>query len=551
MTNRDRVKQLIVSTPQGVAGSLTKEAQHVFNYTGKDQASEVSLTMPLRQQSYSTALMLPVFAMNLPEGHLLQYITKKLAKVGKVDDMKLLEATGAHQIGRLRFHLPGENGTLLGPQIGLQRLIKDEHSEELFKYLLNSYFDVAVAGVQPKVLLPDADRLSKAWPRSVPSPELIVKTSGEHPELTQNEYLCMDAARRAGIEVPNFWLSDNGQLFIIERFDLKDGRALGFEDMPVLMGKIRDQYGSYKYEGSYEQIAKAIRLHCPDADSLQRYYEYVALSVMARNGDAHLKNFGVLYDHPHSESEPPRLAPLFDVCTTTIYEFVNREGLSLADREMALKMAKSRLYPTREELLNFGRVYCNVGYPADVLDRITEGMLASLKANKDRMNREMAGKLSKEWDGGMRSMSPSMSYPSRPSLTPPRQRAQRAVASPVPDERSAVSRYRKERLARAQRVFDQALGTFMRANPRAGKEIESHALRTGESLALSAQHALFSHGNQDTKELLLRNHYAAAPLIRAHDELMRVQRLGNVEPPTPAVTPPSPAIEDDTPAPSP
>ena len=36
---------------------------------------------------------------------------------------------------------------------------------------------------------------------------------------------------------------------------------------------------------------------------------------MVRNGDAHLKNFGVLYRSCNEK----RLAPMFDVVTTSIY----------------------------------------------------------------------------------------------------------------------------------------------------------------------------------------------------------------------------------------
>jgi serine/threonine protein kinase HipA of HipAB toxin-antitoxin module len=37
----------------------------------------------------------------------------------------------------------------------------------------------------------------------------------------------------------------------------------------------------------------------PRTDSdLRRLFEYVAFTVMVRNGDGHLKNFGLLYEHP-------------------------------------------------------------------------------------------------------------------------------------------------------------------------------------------------------------------------------------------------------------
>jgi serine/threonine-protein kinase HipA len=48
-------------------------------------------------------------------------------------------------------------------------------------------------------------------------------------------------------------------------------------------------------------------LRLPEAD-LQRFFEQVAFTVMASNGDGHLKNYGVLYKN----LSDVRLAPMFD-----------------------------------------------------------------------------------------------------------------------------------------------------------------------------------------------------------------------------------------------
>ena len=48
----------------------------------------------------------------------------------------------------------------------------------------------------------------------------------------------------------------------------------------------------------------------------EQFFTTLVLSVMLRNGDAHLKNFGVVYPTPHGTVE---LAPVYDVVTTTVY----------------------------------------------------------------------------------------------------------------------------------------------------------------------------------------------------------------------------------------
>lgn len=62
---------------------------------------------------------------------------------------------------------------------------------------------------------------------------------------------------------------------------------------------------------------------------------------MVRNGDAHLKNFGLLYEDPFSVTRPV-LAPVFDVVTTTVYPHTSQRGATLVDRTLALKLAKEK-----------------------------------------------------------------------------------------------------------------------------------------------------------------------------------------------------------------
>jgi serine/threonine-protein kinase HipA len=398
-----KIKQIVVTTPQGESGVLDKESRFVFNYGSGDRAREVSLTMPIRAESYASGALLTPFAMNKPEGWLYRQIVERMAKHEQVDDMRLLAIVGSNQIGRLSYTLPGESRTPTRAQIGLQALLKREPTKELFDFLVDVYFESGISGVQPKVLMPDADKLpdSKA---TVIQPDLIVKSGGgEFPHLTENEFLCMDAARRAGIAVPKFWLSDDGGLFVMERFDLGNDQRLGFEDMSVLMDKAPDPQGHYKYQGSYENIVRVIRAYCRGGEGLassQRFFEYLALCVMVRNGDAHLKNFGLLYEHPAAAGSPT-LAPLYDVVTTTVYAYRDyRSERTLVDRTLALKLNKEKRYPTRQQLLKFGADVCHVRDPQQVIERIATAMSETTAANSERIDREFLRQLTSEWDGG-------------------------------------------------------------------------------------------------------------------------------------------------------
>jgi len=290
--------------------------------------------------------------------------------------------------------------------MGKGELLTQPSSARLFEFLLDAYLESGISGVQPKVMIPDADKLSER--ATIIHSDLIVKASGEdYPHLAVNEFLCMSAAKSAGIQVPPFWLSDDGSLFVMERFDLHEGRQLGFEDMAVLMNKTSKK--DEKYQSSYESVAKAINLYCKDEqrlDSLYGLFEYVALSVMVRNGDAHLKNFGLLYDHPASDMSPT-LSPLYDVVTTSAYDLISNTSKGVVvGRTMALKMNGVRNYPTRKELLAFGQM-CSVKKPEQVIERIADAMQSTLRQHSNRAQAPFFNRIKREWDAGRMSVEPS------------------------------------------------------------------------------------------------------------------------------------------------
>lgn len=408
-----KIKTLQVSTPTGDSGLLLRESQYVFNYGAADRRNEVSLTMPIRAKSYASTPLMPVFAMNLPEGYLFDLIARRIAKHERIDDMRLLAITGRQQIGRLQFLPPGEHWDVPEPQVGLQQLLHEPASRGLFEFLVETYFRSGISGVQPKVLMPDAD-IPPPERIAFPEADLIVKSgSAEYPWLAQNEFLCMDVARRAGLDVPEFWLSDDASLLVLRRFDLLPER-LGFEDMAVLMGKPRDAQGNYKYQGSYEAITRVIAAFSgtSTAANLRAFFASVVLSMLVRNGDAHLKNFGLLYRDPSADEA--RLAPIYDVVTTTIYPHYNqRTGEERVDRTTALKLfsgAKSRQYPSRDDLLGFGKTVCMVSRPELVIDRIATAMSETLDAHRSRLGHEYGKRLVAEWESSQQVLSAARSY---------------------------------------------------------------------------------------------------------------------------------------------
>ena len=338
----NQIRRLDIVTPQGMSGTLVRESRFVFNYATITEESAVSLVMPIRQESYASGDLMGIFAMNRPEGYLRYIIEERLKRLGAPSDMFLLYLAGSNQIGRLTYTLAGQ--PLLGVNGEQLTTLLRSPSTALFQHLVDRYaLGSGISGVQPKTLVPLIPSSPLDIHSSLPLETVIVKAEGlDFPCIARNEYLCLLVAKTAGLDVPDFWLSDDSLLLIMSRFDRRaDGTAIGFEDMAVLTGR----NSARKYEGSYEMIAKAVTIFAGEDAVRQNYrlFERVALSCKLRDGDAHLKNFGMVYDHPLAAR---KLAPVYDVVCTDIYPEL--------DGKLALKLNKSKTFPIRANLLAYG-----------------------------------------------------------------------------------------------------------------------------------------------------------------------------------------------------
>jgi len=127
------------------------------------------------------------------------------------------------------------------------------------------------------------------------------------------EYACLKACAAAHLTVPSVELAPDLTSIIVERFDIDDiGGRLGFEDACALSGIRR----TGKYSGSIEHLFRMIGNFVDPAHQAadrRALLTLVVLNDVLRNGDAHLKNFGLLYGKDLAQ---PRLAPVYDVLTT-------------------------------------------------------------------------------------------------------------------------------------------------------------------------------------------------------------------------------------------
>jgi len=399
----ERIRLLDVDVAAAPSGQLLQQSGYEYRYLRPDdEQPSVGLLMPASQLTWRDGDLFPVMDQNLPEGDLFNRLRQQFPKQA-MTAMRLLAMIGRNGIGRLAYRLPGHGEPPVPRTLARDELLKLNYTEAVFDQFVNAYLStgIGVAGMQPKIMVPARV--------SIPIPPLIVKTaSASCPGLAANEYLCMTAAARAGIDTARVDLSHDGQMLLVDRFDVAaDGSRLGFEDVASLMGlRVRDTLSERKYHGSYESVASLLGMVTGRKGELGRFFEQLAFSVMVGNGDAHLKNFGVLYQ---GRAEHIRLAPMFDVVSTRIYRYQRSpNGPELEDNTLALplwagKKQQSKSYPLPSELARFGREVCGVKKPADVFQRIADGLRDTWAAARtdERIPHGLIDRMRPVWESGM------------------------------------------------------------------------------------------------------------------------------------------------------
>nr|WP_136249621.1 type II toxin-antitoxin system HipA family toxin [Ningiella ruwaisensis] len=185
----------------------------------------------------------------------------------------------------------------------------------------------SLAGVQMKFSMKEKDGRYNLSKDDVLGDWIIKTPSTKHKFVPLNEYTAMSLAALAGVDIPEIKLvdldkldnlpqinlPDEKQAFAIKRFDRNDNLRIHMEDFAQIFVK----YPHEKYTAAnYESIGKVIYNFSGDGlTDAQQFARRLLVNILLANGDAHLKNWSLLYP----DKVTPRLSPAYDIVTTNVY----------------------------------------------------------------------------------------------------------------------------------------------------------------------------------------------------------------------------------------
>lgn len=334
--NRERVGTLI-QEDSGRLSFCYDESWRLSN-----TSKPLSASLPLREKPFSEKETRPFFAGLLPEDAVRDTLARYFG-ISSRNDFALLAEIGHECAGAVAFYPEGEVPAPVSP-VPAAELTESELAERLRDLpkrplFVGTELRLSLAGAQNKVAVCLVDG-EPALPRGgAPTTHVIKTPIDAFPETVPNELFCLRLAVRLGMPTPRAELrgAEDVDYLLIERYDrIADDSGThsrihqeDFCQALAIPPELKYQSeGGPSLPGCFELLSQHTRQ--PAADRLA-FLDTVVFNYIVGNGDAHGKNFSLLYDPSGT-----RLAPLYDVLCTQVYPTLTRR--------MAMKIGGKYLF---------------------------------------------------------------------------------------------------------------------------------------------------------------------------------------------------------------
>jgi len=322
-------RTILTFTPEFISNEARPTFSLITNPTFPKAADILSKPWVKRQKLHPTLSNL------LPEGALRDYLAQAL-KIHTDNEFELFASLGRDLPGALI-------ATAIEPNAIPDYVLDDTaRASAVIAIVEDKKKHFSLAGVQMKFSMREEDGRYRIAETGALGDWIIKTPSTTHKHLPLNEYTAMTLAELAGVTIPDIRLVEMDKLeqlpainlpnehyaFAIRRFDRQEGERIHMEDFAQILVKYpQDKYRS----ANYQQIGKILYDYTEDGlGDIQQFARRLLVNILVANGDAHLKNWSVIYP----DTVTPILSPAYDIVTTRVY---------MGDeREFALNLGKDK-----------------------------------------------------------------------------------------------------------------------------------------------------------------------------------------------------------------
>lgn len=333
-------------------------------YAADAHNKPLSHTIPLSGESYGAEVMEPFLSGLLPED-IIRTRIGRILQIPRDNTFALLKAIGGDCAGAIAFYPEG-----MRPQFGEPRFrrLSDAEAGAILDALPKKPlsigedgFRISGAGAQDKLIACWKSGAVELPLDGTPSTHIIKTAIFDYPDSVENECYSMWLARACGLDCAKCSIAVIGgrRRYVCERFDRieENGRVrrLHQEDFCQLLHiDPKRKYEAVGGPGIAASMALMRELSLAASDTLE-FLRRIVFAFLLGNGDAHGKNYSVLY-RGHTVS----LSPMYDIMSTAIYPEVAARMAMKIDGEYAFK------WITRAKFLRMAE---KLGISAQMMDK--------------------------------------------------------------------------------------------------------------------------------------------------------------------------------------
>ncbi len=293
-------------------------------------ATSISVSLPLREEPFEDGECYPFFEGILPEENQRRAIERAVHVSGS-NVLGMLEFLGGEVAGAVRLLREGEEPSEPAPTM-IPAPLSDLDLESVLKRLPGrpmlvgeGQLRLSLAGAQTKLPVCLTNGCVRLPAPGEPTTHIVKPPIASYPGTTENEAFVMRLAAAVGLptaRVEACRLEGEGgpkTYLLVERYDRvsRDGRAVRLhqEDFCQALGFPSRQ----KYEtnlGPGIASCRQLIMDCSEQPALdaRHFLDAVGFNLLVGNGDAHAKNFSLLYT-----ADGIQMAPLYDLLSTALY----------------------------------------------------------------------------------------------------------------------------------------------------------------------------------------------------------------------------------------
>ena len=316
----------------------------------------LSHALALRQEPYSHREVEPVLSNLLPDD-IIRTRLGEILQIPRENTFAFLKAIGGDCAGAIAFFPVG-----YVPDVdagGEFRELSDEEAGAVLDNLEKRPLDVGEAGfrisgagAQDKLIACISGGHVMLPLNGTPSTHIIKTEIRNYPGSLENEWYAMSLAGACGLSAAASEIAMIGgkRRFVSTRYDrmLSEGRVkrLHQEDFCQMLGiDPKRKYEALGGPGIAASFRLLRELSVSASDTLE-FIDRIIFNFLVGNGDAHGKNFSILY-----QGGVATLAPMYDVMCTTVYPEVGSRMAMKIDGEYAFKWISAGKFTRMAEKL--------------------------------------------------------------------------------------------------------------------------------------------------------------------------------------------------------